>query len=67
MQSNFDQVQEQIMQLQRQCEMLQEKMLRKEMENNAKGSYEGCPQTHFGIDEHVESIVTTSMGKQVNI
>ena len=33
---------------------------------SARGSCEGCPHTLGRVDEHVESIITLSTGRQVN-
>ena len=53
--------------LQQHVQSLEEKLLRKDTGISARGSCDGRPYTPVGVEEHVESIVTPPMGRQVNI
>ena len=54
--------------LQRHVQSLEEQLLRKDADTSARGSCDGRPPyTPGGVEEHVESIVTSPTGRQVNI
>ena len=66
--TNFGMMQEQMLALQRHVQSLSEQLLRKDAGTSARGSCDGRPPyTPGGVEEHVESIVTPPMGRQVNI
>ena len=66
--TNFGMMQEQMLALQRHVQSLKEQLLRKDASTSARGSCDGHPPyTLGGVEEHVESIVTPPMRKQVNV
>ena len=60
-------MQEQMIALQQHMQSLEEQLLQKDTGASARGSCEGRPYTPAGVEEHMESIVTPLMGRQVNV